>query len=65
MVNPISDASALKRLGDAGLTLEQAWNLSDDVLLRYPSIGRRTLAWVREREPTPHIKLEGKLGGFQ
>jgi hypothetical protein len=46
-MTPISREAALSRIAAAGLTVEQAVKLSDNELLRFPSIGRRTLYYIR------------------
>ena len=52
---PISPAAALLRLEKAGLTMEEARSLTDEELLAFPTIGRRTLAHVRQSTPVPAI----------
>lgn len=47
ILRPIPDHRAIRRLTDAGLDLAQAYDMPDSALLSFPSIGRRTLAWVR------------------
>lgn len=44
---PISDAAAIAQ---AGLSPAEARRVSDEDLLRFPTIGRRTLAWLRSLE---------------
>lgn len=46
-VPPIPRDAALARIQAAGLTLAEARQMPDDALLRLPSIGRRTLAFIR------------------
>jgi hypothetical protein len=48
---PISKDSAIRRIKDAGLTIAQAMSLSDHDLLRRPTIGRKTLRWIRTFAP--------------
>ena len=50
---PISPAAALLRLKKAGLTIEEARSLTDEQLLAFPTIGRRTLAYARQSAPIP------------
>lgn len=45
--NQISTEHAMRRLTRAELSLQEAQHLSDNALLSFLSIGRRTLAWVR------------------
>ena len=49
-MTPISKDSALARIAAAGLTLAQAKNMKDNELLRFTSIGRRTLRFIRQLE---------------
>ena len=46
-MTPISREAALARIAAAGITVEQAVKMSDNELLRFPSIGRRTLYYIR------------------
>ena len=39
--------NALKRIYASGLTLSEAVNMSDNKLLSYPAIGRKTLAYIK------------------
>lgn len=39
--------AAIRRVHAAGLTLAEAINATDKQLLAFPSIGRKTLRWVR------------------
>lgn len=47
---PITEAAALMRIAASGITLAQARGMSDDTLLRFPLIGRRTLRFIREQD---------------
>jgi hypothetical protein len=47
---PISDAAATERLASAEVALEATPTLTDSELLSFPTIGRRTLAWIRAQE---------------
>lgn len=44
---PISASAAMGRLTASGVTLTWATRASDNELLSLPTVGRRTLAWVR------------------
>lgn len=46
-MNPISKDAAIARIHAAGLTIAEAIALDDATLLRFPSIGRRTLRFIR------------------
>jgi hypothetical protein len=46
-MTPISKDAAIARIHAAGLTIADAIAMSDDALLRLPSIGRRTLRFIR------------------
>jgi len=45
---PISAEAALARISAANLNLFACWEMSDDDLLQHPTIGRRTLAYIRQ-----------------
>ena len=47
----ISKTFAIRRIHANGLTIAAAMALSDADLLRLPTIGRRTLRWIREFAP--------------
>lgn len=49
-MNPISPAAALARLRQAEITFEETMDMSDAQLLRLPTIGRRTLAFLRSKK---------------
>lgn len=40
-------AGALMRIACTGLTLQQAQEMDDNTLLRFPLIGRKTLRYIR------------------
>lgn len=50
-MRPISKEAVAKRLSFSGLTIAKAMMMSDDELLRFPMIGRRTLRYIRNFEP--------------
>ena len=49
-MRPIYKDAAIRRIHTAKLKLTKAVNMSDDELLRLPSIGRRTLRFIRSLE---------------
>jgi hypothetical protein len=49
-MQPLSKDSAIKRIHAAGLTLADTVNMRDAELLRLPTIGRRTLRYIRTLE---------------
>ena len=48
---PISMMGAINRIHNAGLTVEQAFQMSDEELLSYEASGRRTIIWLRTFQP--------------
>ncbi len=48
----ISKEAAIKRIREAGLTIAKAVNMPDNELLKHPSIGRKTLRWIRDFKVT-------------
>lgn len=58
---PITKDTAIKRIQAAGLTLQQAVNMKDAELLRKPTIGRRTLKWIRNMKIAEAIELDEKI----
>jgi hypothetical protein len=50
LMTQISKTSAIARIHNSGLTLAQAINMTDNDLLRFPLIGRRTLRFIRNFE---------------
>ena len=54
----ISKEAAIKRIREAGLTIAKAVNMSDNDLLKHPSIGRKTLRWIRDFKVTEETLAE-------
>lgn len=49
-MKPISKEAALKRIATAEITLAEAFDMTDAQLLRLPTIGRRTLHFIRTEQ---------------